>query len=75
MDSFNTQSQKLLPGLLLAAGTYFVWRAGSRLYQSVTVARKAEEAQPWNRERVLREVCTASMGLAGLGASVYALRD
>ena len=63
MDSLNTNH--LLSGALLFSGAYFVVRAGSRLYRTVTSSPKDGTKVAEARDVVLQEVCTLSMGSLG----------
>lgn len=76
MESFTNQSEKLLPGVLLSTGVYFLFRGASRLYQSYQTPQKTEEGQTtWPKDRIMREVCTASMVSSGMAALYFALRN
>ena len=63
----STDTQNLLKGTLLFAGTYLLLRSGTRLYQTLFQPSSSETP---TKDLWMREACTVSMGVSG-AALVY----
>lgn len=64
----STDTQNLLKGTLLFAGTYLLLRSGTRLYQ--TLFQSSSNETTTTKDLWMREACTVSMGVSG-AALVY----